>query len=278
MRPRTYIILPGEKYNYLTTVKEIKDEKGRTMWECKCDCGNTTTVSVTSLKTGKTKSCGCFRKKAANNRAKKAKTYGYTHHRLYACYYRIRRRCERKSDPSYNRYGGRGIKMCDEWKNDIMAFITWGIENGYKEGLSIDRIDNDGDYSPDNCRWADAMQQSNNRSTNKLVTYKGETHTVAEWSRIVGIRQLTLNARLVSGWTVEDALTVSTEERRYGILQDTNIKTVVYSGKTLIGIFNSQTEAAKRCGVSKSSVSACMRGDRSGCHGYTFKRYEEVIT
>lgn len=260
--------LTGQQFGELTVVKRID----RKTWECKCSCGKVTTAYVYRLKNGGKKSCGCLSKSSQH----KAKTNGYVLHPLYACYYRMRRRCESKADKSYLRYGGRGIKVCDEWKNDIMAFIKWGIENGYQEGLSIDRIDNDGDYSPDNCRWADATQQSNNRRTNKFVTYKGETHTVAEWSRIVGIRPLTLNARLVSGWSVEDALTVSTEERRYGILQDTNIKTVVYSGETLVGIFNSQAEAAKRCGVSKSSVSACMRGYRSGCRGYTFKRYEEV--
>lgn len=208
---------------------------------------------------------------------RKRQRHGFTHHRLYACYYRMRHRCENPADSSYERYGGRGIKVCDEWKNDIVSFINWGIENGYKEGLSIDRIDNDGDYSPENCRWADATQQCNNRSTNTFITYNGETHTYAEWSRIVGIKQLTIRHRIEKlKWSVEDALTISTDERRYGILQNANIMTAVYKDGELVGVFNSATEAARYCGLCKSSVSRCLRGEVAQAKGYVFKRYENA--
>lgn len=208
---------------------------------------------------------------------KQHQRHGFTHHRLYACYYRMRHRCENPADSSYERYGGRGIKVCDEWKSDIVSFINWGIENGYKEGLSIDRIDNDGDYSPENCRWADAIQQCNNRSTNAFITYNGETHTYAEWSRIVGINQLTIRHRIEKlKWSVEDALTISTDERRYGILQNVNIMTAVYKDGELVGVFNSATEAAKYCGLCKSSVCRCLKGKTAQAKGYVFKRYENA--
>lgn len=208
---------------------------------------------------------------------KEQKKHGYTHHRLYACYYRMRHRCENKADKSYKQYGGRGIKVCDEWKDNIVSFIEWGIKNGYKEGLSIDRIDNDGDYSPENCRWADATQQSNNRSTNAFVTYNGETHTYAEWGRITGIKQLTIRHRIEDlHWSVEDALTVSADERRYGILQDANQRTAVYKDGELIGVFDSQTQAARFTGLGKSSVSRCIKGKQSQAKGYVFKRYKEI--
>lgn len=278
MRPRSYEDLTGKTFNRLTVIRPVTVNK-KTKWECRCSCGNVKAVDGLALINGHTKSCGCLHKDAMAEKAKKAKTHGYTHHRLYACYYRMRRRCENKANKSYKRYGGRGIKVCDEWKNDIMSFINWGIENGYKEGLSIDRIDNDGDYSPENCRWADATQQSNNRRSNKFVTYNGETHTYAEWSRIIGISQLTLRHRIEDlGWSVKDALTVSTDERRYGILQNANEKTKVYKDGKLVGTFESQTQAARFAGVSKTSVSRCLKNNTTTRKGYSFKHCNKEET
>jgi len=270
MRPRTYGDLTGKTFNRLTVKRSVIVNR-KTKWECECSCGKTTIVEGLALINGHTKSCGCLHKDAMAERAKRAKTYGFTRHRLYTCYYRMRRRCERPTDPSYPRYGGRGIKVCDEWKNDIMAFINWGIENGYQEGLSIDRIDNDGDYTPDNCRWADATTQSNNRRTNQYITFDGESHTYAEWGRITGISPLTIRSRIVDlGWSVEEALTTSTDERRYGILEDANKRTAVYKDGTLIGEFESQAKAAKFCGVCPESVSRCIKGETEKVRGYTF--------
>lgn len=274
MRPRIYGDLTGKTYNRLTVIRPVI-VNGKTKWECKCSCGKTTVVNGHKLINGKTKSCGCLQAEAAAERAKRAKTYGFTHHRLYACYYRMRRRCENPADSSYERYGGRGIKVCNEWKNDIMSFINWGLENGYREGLSIDRIDNNGDYSPNNCRWANVVQQCNNRRTNKFISYNGETHTYAEWSRIVGIKQLTIRHRIENlGWSIEDALTISTDERRYGVLQNANVRTAVYKEGKLIAVCNSMDEASKKLGIGKSSVSRHVKSGTPTRSGYVFRQYE----
>lgn len=261
--------LTGQQFGELTVVKRID----RKTWECKCSCGKVTTAYVYRLKNGGKKSCGCLSKSSQH----KAKTNGYVLHPLYACYYRMRHRCENKADKSYLRYGGRGIKVCDEWKNDIMAFIKWGIENGYQEGLSIDRIDNDGDYSPKNCRWADAQTQSNNRRSNRFITYNDETHTVAEWSRITGIRHLTLEARILAGWSAEEALTTPTLTKEE-TFERFSTKTVAYKDGKTVGVFRSIKEAARKCGFCVSTVSSCIKNPSKQVRGYTFKRYEEVET
>ena len=107
-------------------------------------------------------------------------------------------RCRRENNDNYNRYGGRGIDVCSEW-DDFAEFQRWAIDNGYNEDLTIDRIDNDDGYCPENCRWVDTLTQGNNRTTNHVITYNGETHTIAEWSRILGIKYPTLYSRINRG-------------------------------------------------------------------------------
>lgn len=118
-------------------------------------------------------------------------------------------RCHRKNTKAYPDYGGRGITVCDEWKRDFQAFYDWAMANGYNDTLSIDRKDNDKGYSPDNCRWATTEIQANNKRSNISVEYNGESHTLAEWSKILGIKDATLRKRLNDGWGIEEAFTVS---------------------------------------------------------------------
>ena len=113
-------------------------------------------------------------------------------------------RCHRKTTRAYPQYGGRGIAVCDEWKS-FAGFLEWSLANGYKDGLSIDRIDNDKGYFPGNCRWVTMETQANNKRSNVVVEYKGECHTLAEWAKILGIKYATLRKRLDEGWSVEDA-------------------------------------------------------------------------
>lgn len=130
--------------------------------------------------------------------------------RLHNIWYLIKYRCEKKESPAYSQYGGRGIKICSEWRDGdagYFCFKNWALSNGYDNDKSIDRIDNDGNYEPGNCRWVDAVTQNNNRRVNKFYEYRGSKHTLAQWSRICGIRYGSLWARIKRGWDIESALT-----------------------------------------------------------------------
>ena len=119
----------------------------------------------------------------------------------------MKARCVDPNSHKYHAYGGRGIKVCDEWLNSFESFYEWAMANGYQKDLSIDRIDNDGNYYPENCRWVTQKEQANNTRKNRLLTYNEETHTVAEWATIVGITKAALYHRLSRGWSVKEALT-----------------------------------------------------------------------
>lgn len=194
-----HLDLTGKKFNKLTAIKIVRIDKNGAEWLCKCDCGNEIIVNGSRLKNGRIKSCGCFNPN---------RTHGMKHTRLYGIWHGIKTRCFNTNDKGYKYYGGRGITMCPEWKDDFMAFHDWAFDNGYKEGLSIDRINNNGNYEPSNCRWADNITQQNNRRANRYLTFNGETHTYREWSRITGINHCTIGARIDRfGWSVEKALT-----------------------------------------------------------------------
>ena len=127
--------------------------------------------------------------------------------RLYRIYISMVVRCDRPEHPTYKHYGARGISVCDEWKNDNLNFYYWAINNGYKENLTLDRIDVNGNYCPENCRWVDWVVQNNNLRSNRRMTANGETHTLAEWSRITGLMPRTIANRIdQQGWSVEKAI------------------------------------------------------------------------
>lgn len=134
--------------------------------------------------------------------------------RIYGIYFGMVDRCHKPTDCNYPRYGARGITVCDEWRNDKMKFFEWSFANGYADNLSLDRIDNNKGYSPENCRWATRFEQCNNKSTNHYVTINGETHTISEWARITGILKSTLRERIIRGITGEDLL--RTPKRKIG--------------------------------------------------------------
>ena len=135
-------------------------------------------------------------------------THGLSKHPLYARWGKIVGRCYNKNQPDYPRYGDRGIKMCEEWRNDFRSFYDWSIANGYREDLSIDRIDNNGNYEPSNCRWVDNTVQANNKRNNHLIEINGETKTLAEWCKIYNQDYFTVEARIrIQGYTPLKALT-----------------------------------------------------------------------
>lgn len=198
--------LTGQRFGRLTVIERAKNGKpGIVNWLCKCDCGNYKEVNAYSLHAGLTQSCGCYR----NERTSVSNsTHGMSKTRIYGIWASMKARCYKPSTDGYENYGGRGIAICDEWLNNPEAFIEWALTHGYKDDLSIDRIDCNGNYEPSNCRWVNWYEQGANKRNNVLVTYKGETHIIAEWSRKTGIKASTINARIfLYGWSVEDALT-----------------------------------------------------------------------
>ena len=125
----------------------------------------------------------------------------------------MKNRCHNPEADNYKDYGGRGISVCDEWRRSYSAFATWAKQNGYADGLSIDRIDNNKGYSPENCRWVDAFVQGNNKRSNAVFTINGEEKTVTQWAREYGINSITVFSRLYKGMDIVEALTKSTERR-----------------------------------------------------------------
>lgn len=175
-----------------------------TKWKCECKkCGKIIEVLAHNLTRGHTRSCGCS---FTQHNLKHENCVGNTVSRLYNIWAGMKARCYRKSNPRYKQYGKRGISICDEWlifKN----FETWALSNGYNDELTIDRIDNNGNYEPSNCRWVTPKIQSNNSRQNVVITFDNESHTISEWSDITGIPYKALWYRLNSGWSVQKSLT-----------------------------------------------------------------------
>lgn len=195
----------GKRFGRLTVLRlSHKDRWYKRNYVCRCDCGNETIVLGRNLTTGNTTSCGCFKKevieKGANLKHAMRKT------RLYSIWAGIRKRIRNERDISFENYGGRGIKVCDEW-SDFANFAKWALENGYCANLTIDRIDVNGDYAPDNCRWATIKQQQRNKRNNNLITYNGETKCATEWEQVLGYNKGLIYARQSLGWDIDRIMT-----------------------------------------------------------------------
>ena len=198
--------ITGKKFNKLTAIcfsynKQTKSRK-TSYWKFRCDCGKEIIRARGDVVKGNTKSCGCQTKLLMTE---SKKIHGYSHTRLYEIYKLMIRRCYNKNMKGFKNYGGRGIKVCEEWKKDFLSFRCWALDNGYKEDLTIDRIDNDGDYCPENCRWATKKEQANNKRNNKILFYKGKKQSLSKWAKELNINYNKLRSRLQYGWSVERA-------------------------------------------------------------------------
>lgn len=200
--------LTGLRFTRLLVINYAGNNKdGRATWLCKCDCGAYHTTLGKYLLDGSTTSCGCrratFLKGVVGH---KPPLHGMTNTRIYQIWQGMRNRCHNPREKAYKNYGGRGISICKEW-DDFTNFYNWAMDNGYSKELTIDRIDSDGNYAPDNCRWADRKTQGNNTRRNHKLTYKGVTKTMSEWAESEGIEYSTLRARINSyHWSTEKAI------------------------------------------------------------------------
>ena len=209
--------LVGMKFGRLTVMdrESPKSKKTKGLWVCKCECGNVIKVNTSDLKSGNTTSCGCKRKETLRQLRTK---HGESNTRLYNVWSDMKKRCYNTKNVDYKNYGGRGITVCDEWM-DFQNFYEWAIANGYDETAprgqcTIDRIDVDGCYEPENCRWVDRYIQMNNKRNNRILTYNGESHTLAEWCEIVNVPYSCLKSRLNKlHWSVEKTLTTPTRNK-----------------------------------------------------------------
>lgn len=211
---KTIPILGGEIYNKLTIIKEIEPEiqynKGKAspirVVECLCECGNITKARWVMLRNWETKSCGCLTRKQAKINTDQT-THGLSKHPLYSIWGGMKQRCYEEQNKRYDRYGGRGIIICEEWVYDFKAFYDWAIYNGWRKGLTIERKDNDGDYEPSNCKWATTKEQCGNRVTSIRITYKGETMCLTGMCEKYGLSYCVMRKRIKDkGLSFEDAL------------------------------------------------------------------------
>ena len=189
----TFDDLTGKRFGKLVVLERVEDHISSggyryPKWKCVCDCGNEVDVISKRLKSNTTKSCGCYRREVAS--LLEHETHGDSanpeYKNLYNVWRGMRRRCTTPTHKSYHHYGGRGIVICKEW-DEYENFKVWALNNGYRSGLSIDRINVDGDYEPSNCRWVTQKEQNNNRRNNHYVTYQGRTQTATEWAEELGI-------------------------------------------------------------------------------------------
>lgn len=194
----------GNTYGRLSVIKEVGRKRGAALFLCQCECGKHKEITGGDLRSGKVHSCGCLK---SEMRIEKNTTHGLKTHRLYSIYHNMITRCYNEKATHFDSYGGRGISICDEWKNDFISFYNWAIRNGYSDELSIDRIEVNGNYEPSNCRWATIQEQSVNKRSTHFVEINGEVKSLTEWCTIYKIKYPTVQDRIKRGWSEFDALT-----------------------------------------------------------------------
>lgn len=204
MKAHNHIEMTGRRFNRLTVISETtRIHPKRPMYICLCDCGTMKNVEGRRLREGVVKSCGCLSKETTKSRST---THGMTDSVEYKVWCGIKRRCLNKNDKRFQSYGGRGIKICDSWKNSFESFFS---DMGYRpDGFSIERIDVNGDYEPKNCKWIKLSSQASNKRSNIRITYNNTTRILSEWSMLTGIKPGTISARLNRGWSIKKSLSI----------------------------------------------------------------------
>lgn len=201
--------MSGKIFGRLTAIHRVKNRNGSAMFLCKCICGNEKIVGAGSLRHGKTISCGCYKKEFYET----LRTHGMTRTPIYKIWRGMIRRCENPQHKHYKEYGGRGVKVCSRWH----IFENWYADLGERPSPkhTLERIDNNGDYEPGNCKWATRKEQQNNTRRNHLIEFNGEIKNLKQWSEILGINYTTLKMRICQyKWPIAKALTTRTKVRR----------------------------------------------------------------
>lgn len=263
-----FIDLTGRRFGRLTVIGKAESyvaPSGRkyTKWLCKCECGNEISVYSDNLRHGKTKSCGCFCKEYMSKIYSK---HGMARTRIYREWTGIKTRCNNPNDKRYKDYGGRGIVMCDEWKNSFEAFRDWAMANGYRDDLTIERKDVNGNYCPENCCWITlAEQERNRRDTLRVKDAKGNDVCAISIAEENGISAKTLHSRLSKGWDLDKATSNPITEQRKRVLQ------ISLATGDVIAEYESIGDACRRTGTDRSSVSRCCNKKGHTANGYEWK-------
>lgn len=259
----------GKKFNRLTVLDEEVRRIGKYnkcvhFFKCQCDCGKITHTRKFYVIHGRVKSCGCYsREKVAERNLKHGQAKHGKNTNLYRRWVSMRSRCKCEFPSIYKNYGSRGISVCKEWDKSFEAFAEWAINNGYREDLTLDRIDVNGNYEPDNCRWITNAEQQNNRRDNVIIEIDGEEHNITEWIRLKGLNEGTIKCRIYGyGWDPKEAITtpVLTEKKVVAIFPDGSEK-----------IFDSANAAASELSVNAKTIRCACLGKPKTYHGIVWK-------
>jgi hypothetical protein len=193
--------LTGAKFNYLTIIKRVDNLNGNIMWLCRCDCGTEKIIRGSHITNHKTLSCGCYKDK---NTSIRNTTHGKSNTRIYKSWAHMVARCNNPNDNAYKHYGGRGITVCDEWTTFEGFYKDMG--SSYRDGLTIDRINNNGNYEPSNCKWSTYEEQGNNKRNNHIIEYNGISKSIAQWEKELGYPKDLISAILRRKWSVDRAI------------------------------------------------------------------------
>ncbi len=208
--------LAGQRFGRLTVLYNTGERKnGSVVWRCRCDCGNELDIRSRDLVSVHTTSCGCYkRQRVAEVHTEHGMTRGEKIHPIYQTWGNMLQRCENPNASDYKYYGFRGIKVCDEW-HKFIPFCDWALASGWQKGLQLDRINNNGNYEPGNCRWATPQENSHNRRSNRMITFAGKTQCLAAWADDTRIGYFTLSSRINRNhWPIERALTEPVKRRK----------------------------------------------------------------
>jgi hypothetical protein len=243
--------LEGQKFNRLLVLRKVDVGKSMTYYECLCDCGNLHIANGAAVKKGNIKSCGCLQREIAS---KNSKTHGFSKTRLYRVWRGMITRCENPNSDYYYSYGGRGIKVCPEWRHDFLSFRKWSLSNGYDENAkfsecTLDRIDNDGDYEPSNCRWVSMKEQSKNRRVTVFVEIESVYKPLVDLSEEFGVNYGTLRSRIARGVKTKEELLAPPKDIRH-----TTSKYITFNGVTL-----DQAGWARKIGITPTSLSRRLK-------------------